>query len=143
MTSGSNMTLMRAVGRVHREWRGHMRRCALEVGIPDSYRSVIMYLSRNPGANQRMLAEFSDKSTAAINQIVKKMTDSGYIEKQTSESDGRNTMLYLTDKGKEKAELLRAKLALSDKAITAMIGAEREEELISLLSGISVFIGEL
>ena len=120
-----------------------MRRCALEVGIPDSYRSVIMYLSRNPGANQRMLAEFSDKSTAAINQIVKKMTDSGYIEKQTSESDGRNTMLYLTDKGKEKAELLRAKLALSDKAITAMIGAEREEELISLLSGISVFIGEL
>lgn len=110
-----------------------MRRCALEVGIPDSYRTVILFLSRHPGANQKMLAEFSDKTTAAINQTVKEMLAGQYIRKETDETDQRYTKLFLTEKGQQKAELLRNRLGQSDDKITAAVTEEKERELIAML----------
>ncbi|MBQ7363687.1 MAG: winged helix-turn-helix transcriptional regulator [Clostridia bacterium] len=139
----NQLTLMRAVGRAHREWRRHMRKCALEVGIPESYRTVLMFLSRNPGANQRMIAEFSETTTAAVNQVVKKMIENGYVEKKICESDGRHTSLYLTEKGAEKAVRLRERLGQSDAEITEMLGEECEAEIVKTLMEASVFIGEM
>ena len=136
----SRLTLMRAVGRVHREWRRHMRKCALEVGIPESYMSAVMFLSRHPGANQRMIAEFTETTTAAVNQVVKRMTDDGLVRKETNASDGRHTCLYLTEAGLSKAELLRARLGRSDGEITERIGEVREGEMIKDLLDVSVFI---
>ena len=137
------LTLMRAVGKAHREWRRHTKKCAHEVGIPESYLTIIMFLSKKPGANQRMIAEFTDTTTAAVNQVVKKMINSGYVRKETSSSDGRSTCLYLTDDALDKSDALRDILARSDSEITDFLGEDREGELIGLLSSISAFIGEL
>lgn len=134
--------LMMALSRTQKEWERHMRKCAMEVGIPDSYRTVMMFLSRHPGANQTMLAEFSDKTTAAINQTVKEMLANGYIRKETDESDQRYTKLFLTEKGSEKAALLRERLRQSDDKITAVIGAQKEQELIALLDSLYTVIRE-
>lgn len=133
ITENSKRTLMMALGCVHREWRQHMRQCALEVGIPDSYRMIIMFLSRNPGASQKQLAEFSHKTTAAINQAVKEMLANGYLRKEVDETDQRYTCLYLTDKGTQKAAALRERLHVSDRIITDAITEEKEQELIALL----------
>ena len=138
----SRKTLMMALSRTQKEWARHMRECALEVGIPDSYRTVIMYLSRHPGANQKMLAEFSNKTTAAINQTVKEMLADEYIRNETDESDQRYTKLFLTEKGNEKDCLLRKRLRQSDNKITAVIGTEREQELIELLDSLFTVIRE-
>ena len=138
----SQKTLMMALSRTRRAWVIHMRECALEVGIPESYRMIIMYLSRHPGANQKMLAEFSCKTTAAINQTVKEMLTSGYLRKETDESDQRCTKLFLTEKGCEKASLLRQRLRQSDEKITETIGAEKEQELIALLGSLHTVIRE-
>ena len=135
-------TLMMVLSRTHKEWASHMKKCALEVGIPDSYRSIIMYLSRHPGANQKMLAEFTNTTTASINQNVRKMIENGYLRKETDESDQRFTKLFLTEKGLEKSHMLRKRLAESDRIITEKIGAEKEEEIISLLSYLCEVIGE-
>ncbi len=135
-------TLMMALSRTQKEWVRHMRRCALEVGIPDSYRVVIMFLSRNPGANQKMLAEFAGKTTAAINQTVKEMIAGQYICKETNESDQRYTKLFLTEKGRQKAELLQNRLGQSDAAITAAITENREQELIAILDDLYRVIRE-
>ncbi len=126
-------TLMMALSHTQKEWVRHMRHCALEVGVPDSYRSIIMYLSRHPGANQKALAEFSNKTTAAINQAVKEMLADGYVRKETDESDQRYTKLFLTEAGEEKALLLRQRLGQSDDKITAVVTPEKEQELIQLL----------
>ncbi len=134
--------LMMAVSRTQKAWVRHMRSCALEVGIPDSYRMIIMFLSRHPGANQKMLAEFADKTTAAINQAVKEMIADEYIRKETDESDQRYTKLFLTEKGAEKARLLRKRLRESDDKITAVITEEREEELVALLDSLYTVIQE-
>lgn len=138
----SRKTLMMALLRTRKEWEKHMRKCALEVGIPESYRPVIMYLSRHPGANQKALAEFSNKTTAAVNQTVKEMQTKEYIRMETDEGDRRYTRLYLTDKGHEKSELLRKRLHKSDGVITEMIGKEKEDEIVALLNEVYIIIRE-
>ena len=117
------------LGRTHKRWVEHMKKCALEVGIPDSNRMVIMYLYRNPGANQKRIAEFSDKTTAAINQTVKEMTLNGYVRVETDTEDQRYTKLYLTEKGMEKAKLLHERLRRSDEVITSKISKEKETHM--------------
>jgi len=134
--------LMMALSRTHKEWAAHMRKCALEVGIPDSYRAIIIHLSRHPGSNQKALAEFTNTTTASINQTVRKMLESGYLRKETDESDQRFTKLFLTEKGVEKSLMLKKRLSQSDRIITEKIGAEKEEELISLLGYLCEVIGE-
>jgi DNA-binding MarR family transcriptional regulator len=133
---------MMALGRTQKEWVNHMRKCALEVGIPDSYRMIIMFLSRHEGANQKELAEFANKTTAAINQTVKEMQSNGYIKMETDESDRRYTKLFLTEKGLEKSALLRERLHKSDEVITNIIGREREDEIVALLNDIHRVIKE-
>lgn len=129
-------TVMMAINRTRRAWLEHTKAVALEIGIPDSYRTVIMYLSREPGANQKNIAEFANITTAAVNQTVKEMITNGYLEKQTDEADRRYTKLYLTEKGKETANKLREKIRVSDEVITSAISPEKEEEIIELLDKI-------
>ena len=136
-------TLMRAVGKARRAWEQHVREIALSVGIPESYRTVIMYLYRHPGAGQRSIAEFAEITTSAVNQTVKSMLTEGYLSKETDESDKRNSKLYLTEKGKETAKKLYEKLDVSDDAITALIGVEKEAELIALLENVAAHIREI
>lgn len=132
--------LMRAMGRTRRAWKNHVREISLALGIPDSYRMVILYLFHNPGAGQRNIAEFAEITTSAVNQTVKSMLQEDYLRKEVDPSDKRNTRLYLTDKGKETADKLHARLEASDDAITALIGAEKEAELVALLEKVADYI---
>ena len=133
-------TLMRAVGKTRRAWQQHVRACALATGIPDSYRTVIMYLYHHPGAGQRDIAEFAQITTSAVNQAVKSMQAEGYLRKETDLSDKRSSRLYLTDQSTAIAEKLHQQLAASDKGITALIGPEKEAEMIALLEKVADYI---
>lgn len=128
--------VMMAVGRTRHAWLNHAKAVAQELGIPDSYRSVISYLHRHPGANQKNIAEFSNVTTAAINQAVKEMIKDGYVEKETDAADKRYTKLFLTEKGQETALKLRERIRKSDEIITAAITPEKEAEMIELLDKI-------
>lgn len=133
-------TLMRSVARARRAWTDHVREIALAEGIPDSYRTIFLYLHRHPGSSQRNIAEFAGVTTSAINQAVKGMLEEGYLRKETDPTDKRNTRLFLTEKGDDVGKKLREKLDASDDAITAVIGAEKEAELIAFLENIADYI---
>ena len=129
-------TVMKALMRTRRAWLDHTREVARTIGIPDSYRKVIMYLDRVPGANQKNIADHADITTAAVNQIVKEMITEGYVQKEQDSADRRYTKLYLTDKGREAAGKLREILHHSDEVITSVITPEKEAEMIELLDKI-------
>ena len=133
-------TIMRAVAQARRAWSNHVREITLAEGIPDSYRTVLMFLNRHPGSGQRSIAEFAGVTTSAINQAVKSMLEEGFLRKEVDPSDKRNSQLYLTEKGQDAAERLICKLDVSDDAITAMLGEEKEAELIALLDELADFI---
>lgn len=133
-------TLMRAVGKIRRVWQQYIRACALSAGIPDSYRTVIMYLYHHPGAGQRDIAEYAEITTSAVNQAVKSMQAEGYLRKEIDPGDRRSSRLYLTDKSAAIAERLHRQLAQADESITAIIGAEKEAEMIALLERVADYI---
>ena len=133
-------TLMRAVARARHAWNNHVREISLEEGIPDSYRTVLLFLHRNPGSSQRNIAEFAGITTSAVNQVVKSMLEENYLRKEVDTSDKRNSRLSLTEKGTSVAAKLFERLDASDDAITAMIGAEKEAELISFLEQLADYI---
>ena len=135
-------TLMMVLARTRRAWVNHMKEIALSIGIPESYRPVISYLNREPGANQRNVAEICDVTTSAINQTIKSMMEEGYVRKETDGNDRRHTKLFLTDKGKEIALKLREKLQQSDQVITDLITPEKAAEMIALLEQIQDCIRE-
>ena len=82
-------SLMRAVGKARRAWQQHVREVAQGMGIPDSYREVIMYLYHNPGAGQKQIAAFAQITASAVNQAVKSMEAEGYLRKETDPADKR------------------------------------------------------
>lgn len=133
-------TLMRSIARARGAWTNHVREIALSEGIPDSYRTVLMYLLRHPGASQRNIAEFAGITTSAVNQTVRSMQEEDYLRKETDLSDKRNSRLFLTEKGSAIAIRVYEKLDAADDAITAMLGAEREAELIMLLEQLADYI---
>lgn len=133
-------TLMHGIARTRAAWNDHVRQIAQEEGIPDSFRPVIMYLHRNSGASQKSIAEFLNVTTSAVNQVVKSMSSEGLLQKEPDPADKRSYKLYLTEQGKEVAIRLRQRLDRSDDAITAFVGAQREEELMQFLHELTDFI---
>lgn len=134
-------TLMRSVAKARRAWNNYVKDVTLSIGIPDSYRTVLMYLLRHPGSGQRNIAEFAGITTSAVNQAVKSMLEEKYLIKETDASDKRNIRLFLTEKGAEAASLVFERLDAADDAITEHVGAEREAELIALLDELSEYVG--
>lgn len=130
-------TLMKAIMRTRRAWNNHVKKLAFEVGIPDSYRTVILFLSRKPGSNQCNIAEFAEVTTSAVNQTVKNMLAEGYLRKETDGCDKRHSKLFLTEKGEVAAEKLKERLQASDEIITELITPEKEAELMELLDKIT------
>ena len=126
-------SVMMAIGRTRRAWVDHTRAIALEI---DSYRTVISFLSRHPGANQKEIAEFANITTAAVNQTIKEMIADGYVRKETDENDRRHTRIFLTEKGEATGLKVREALSHSDEVITAAITPEKEAEMIELLNKI-------
>lgn len=136
-------TVMRSVARAGNAWFNMLKQVALDEGVPDSYRQVIMFLHRNPGAVQRSIAEFEGITASAVNQTVKNMLEEDYLYKETAVSDKRSSKLYLTEKGNSVAVRLLEKIECADDAVTAHIGEEKEAEMIELLDTLTAFIQEV
>jgi DNA-binding MarR family transcriptional regulator len=129
-----NRPLMLVIKHTYKEWMNYMRKQALEAGIPDSYRMIVMYLARNPGASQKDLAEYCQRTPASISQTIREMQLTGYITKEISNEDKRFTRLYLTEKGQSSADRVRTKIHEADRIITSAITKEKEAELIEALN---------
>ncbi len=132
--------LMLTIKDTYKLWAGYMKSLAAEAGVPDSYRGVLTYLSKNPGANQKEVAAHRNITNASISRIVKEMQMTGYLEKETSQRDQRYVKLYLTEKGEACAKEIRKKIHAADDIITASFTAAREKELISMLNELSEII---
>lgn len=135
-------TAMMAVGRTHFIWEKCNRAEAARLGVPESYLKLILFLSRNPGAGQREIAEFSHVSTAAVNQTVKEMLAADYLRKEADGTDRRRSRLFLTEKGTDVAERMRQSFEDRDARITAALTPEKERELIGLLDTVRACLEE-
>lgn len=135
-------TLMMLLRDTHKLWQEHMRTIAAEVGVPDSYRMVLNYLRRHPGANQKEIAAFRNITTASVSQIVKEMQLTGYLRKEADADDQRYVHLYLTERGEACAEEIWQRVRRSDEAVSARLTPQREQELRTLLEELTDVLRE-
>ncbi len=70
-------------------------------GIHRSQHMTLMYLSRHKDCpSQKQIAEHFKISPASVAVTLKKLEDSGYIARESSEDDGRYNNIKITPKGK-------------------------------------------
>lgn len=125
--------LMRMIRSTTKVWNNHMKKIALQIGIPDSYRMILMHMDTYQEISQKQLATLCQCTPAAISQIIKEMQQNGYIKKETSEKDGRLVVLQLTKKGQETAKLVKESLEEANEKIANTISKTKKDEMIALL----------
>ena len=135
-------TAMMAVGMTNFTWEKCNRAVAARLGVPESYVKLILFVSRNPGAGQKEIAEFAHVSAAAVNQTVREMLAQGLLRKETDGTDKRRSRLYLTEKGQDVSDRMIRSFEERDARITEALTEERELELIALLDKIRACLEE-
>ncbi|MCI8948577.1 MAG: MarR family transcriptional regulator [Lachnospiraceae bacterium] len=61
---------------------------------------TLTYIDDSPGITATQLAKIWHKSKSAISQTIKKLVESGYVEKCYMKNNEKTACLYVTEKGK-------------------------------------------
>ncbi|NLZ69211.1 MAG: winged helix-turn-helix transcriptional regulator [Spirochaetales bacterium] len=101
----------------------------------------ILGLLRNRGCaiTQRELLDITEMKSSSLSEIVKKLEENGYINKEVDKSDKRNMILSLTDKGLEESYRMRSiSSSIADNAFECLT-EEEKESLIPVLEKLKEF----
>lgn len=90
-----------------------------------SARSILRLLVRQDGVRQTEIAAALHLSAPSVSATLRRMENEGLICRRACEGDGRAVRIYLTDKGREYDEGVRAMLRHLDEIL--MQGFEEEE----------------
>ena len=125
--------LMLMVRQLDRTWRERLRKISADAGIPDPYARILAHLFRYPGSSQKDLAEYTQKTYAAISQTVKEMLREGYVRREVDDQDQRYAKLFLTEKGVDCAQRLRKEIEKAEEQVRMALSAQQQEEVAALL----------
>ncbi len=99
-----DLNLKRSVDMFRRNDRLHRgifeRQAVAAFGIHRSQHMILMYISRNPDASQRSIADEFEISAAAVATTLKKLEAGGFIVRSTSDADSRKNEIQITEKGR-------------------------------------------
>ncbi|MCM1126457.1 MAG: MarR family transcriptional regulator [Lachnospiraceae bacterium] len=106
-------------------------RSSIECGVKDtglhrSQHRILMILGKHPDCSQTMLARKLEVSPAAVAVALKKLEKSGYIERQSVESDNRMNHVVVTPKG---MEAIRVSCAYFQEVENVLLDGFSEEDL--------------
>lgn len=102
-----------------------------EKGIYFGQPPILRFLSENPNATQKDIADSLNISPASVTVSVKRMEKSGIISRETDKDDARRNNLSLTEKG---AELEKFAKQTFDAVDSAKISGFSEEEISFMLA---------
>jgi len=82
-----------------------------------------------PGLSGRDLVTRMGISKQAISQLMETLVTLGYVARQAAANDRRRTLLHLTARGRDAANLIDATVAEMEETMARAIGRERLQEL--------------
>ena len=105
----------------------HMaKRGAEQRGVPAGYHRVMLELGRNDGITQLGLVRLTRLSAPTVSVAITKMVSEGLARREADKQDMRQLRVYLTEKGRESVDKVRASFREAD---GVLCGALTEEEL--------------
>lgn len=97
-----------------------------------SYKYVYALLYQE-GVTQKSLAERVGDDKAAATRVLARLQAQGLIRRLPDPNDGRATLIYLTDEGRSKRDIIKQALNRASDAITAGLTAQERLNLRALL----------
>ena len=131
----SNYNAMMRIHDAAKLYRDRMRRLSEQDGLPSSYRMLIFHLAHmDPGVTQLDLVKATHLKPPTVSVTLQKMERDGLVTRQSNENDLRQTLVYLTDRGKAIDDRIRVMHEEADTAALAGLTDEEIENLSTLLN---------
>lgn len=91
----------RKIAVISRLFKQQARKEADNVGLNSTYFSIVPHLANNTNLTQSDLVQITRLKAPTISLTIKNMIQLGYVEKNNSKNDQRQSLLHLTEKGYE------------------------------------------
>ena len=88
---------------------------------------------KKEGAKQKEIADEIRVSPSTLSEMINRLVEDGYVERRAGAGDRRVKTLFLTDKGKERAEYMLSQITLVVDSLFVNLDIEEKRELIRLL----------
>jgi len=134
--------LLSAVSQVARAARTALGRNLLDVGLYAGQDVLMLALDRQDGQPPRAIAAALGVKAPTITKTISRLAAQGLVRREDSPSDGRMSLVFLTDQGREKIKAIsRAQKETEKQAISGLKNKD-VKQLIGLLSAIESNLGE-
>ncbi|MBW8639239.1 MarR family winged helix-turn-helix transcriptional regulator [Hoeflea sp. WL0058] len=119
-----------------RSSRTLLSRQLLEVGLYAGQDSVILSLDANNGQPLSAIAAELGVRAPTMTKTISRLAAQGFVEKRESETDGRQSRVFLTTEGQEAVKAVRKAVKRSQKFATEGLVAKDIKTLAKLLKKI-------
>ena len=94
---------------------------------------ILRIIGEEEGISQKKLAEYFRIRPQSLSELLGKLEKDGYVTRRQNEQDKRETLVYLTEQGKQRAEEVEAARSQQTAALFSPLTDEEKETLIALL----------
>ena len=126
--------VMMRIGDISKLHRDYVRRESEQDGLPSSYRLLLFHLSHmEPGVTQLQLVKAARLKPPTVSVTLQKMEADGLVIRKSNEKDLRQTLVYMSDKGKAIDDRIRESFEKCVDVALKDFTPEETEQLCSLL----------
>lgn len=108
-----------------------------ERDLSHSQAFVLGYLEKNPGANQRDIAQESRTSAASVSSLLQGLERRELVERRTEDGNERSKRVYITPVGSELIAGFEDAMAAADETILTPLTASERSTLHDILTKIT------
>ncbi len=130
---------MAAASRVYRARIGAL---LADIGLHAGQEGVLKALDRKDGQSMSELATALGVQPPTVTKMVGRLTSAGYIERRSSEADGRLAHVYLTDEGRAALTKIDRMLKRIDRQAFAGIDGKDQKKLGRMLRRVARNLGD-
>ncbi|MBQ8509574.1 MAG: MarR family transcriptional regulator [Clostridia bacterium] len=135
MRANKNYNAMMRICDASKLYHDRMRRQSELDGLPASYRPLLFHLSKlPPGSTQLELVRVSHLKPPTVSVTLQKMERDGLVIRRDNEHDLRQTLVYLSEKGKAINERIHHSHVEGDRIALAGLTDDEIDTLSGLLN---------
>lgn len=114
-----------------------MKQKLAEIDIDIKIFANLRMLSDKDGINQRELGRLMEFPEYHTSRKVDALVETGFVERRPDPTSRRSVLIFLTDKGREKAKQLPALISAVNNEFLEGLGDEDRQQLIQLLQKVA------
>ncbi len=126
-------TPMMLINEVSKLFHDKIRLESERLNLQNSYRQLLFHLAYRDGRTQFELAKLTHLKPPTVSVALQKMEAEGYVRRELDENDLRQTLVYITEQGREASRRMREKFRETEQTAIKGINDKDMEILYALL----------